>query len=119
MPLFCEEPDAYSRAETGILEGLLALDERCIDAWVHLANIAFDDKGPKAAAALYDGAVAIGEQSLPEGFSGVLSWGFIDNRPFLRVLHGLGLCAWRQRRWDDAERIFRQSRVVGGGGDRK
>ncbi len=30
----------------------------------------------------------------------------VDNRPFLRCLHGLGLCAWRQRRWDDAETIF-------------
>jgi hypothetical protein len=32
---------------------------------------------------LYDRAVAIGEESLPEGFSGV-PWGLIDSRPFLR-----------------------------------
>jgi hypothetical protein len=24
----------------------------------------------------------------------------------LRAVHGFGLCAWRQRRWDDAEHIF-------------
>lgn len=46
------------------------------------------------------------EQSLPKGFNGVLPRGLIDNRPFHRALHGLGLCAWRQRRWDDAEAIF-------------
>ena len=53
------------REATRILEDLVALDERCVDAWVHLGNIAFDNKGPKAAAELYDRAVAIGEQSLP------------------------------------------------------
>ena len=94
------------REAARILRNLIASDERCIDAWVHLANIAFDDKGPKAAAELYDRAVAIGEQSIPDGFAGVLPWGLIDNRPFLRALYGLGLCAWRQRRWEDAEEVF-------------
>ena len=32
--------------------------------------------------------------------------GLIDNRPFLRCLYGLGLCALRQRRWVEAEAIF-------------
>lgn len=94
------------REASRILDGLIVLDERCVDAWVHLGNIAFDNKGPKAAGELYERAVAIAEQSLPTGFVGVLSWGLIDNRPFLRALHGLGLCAWRQRRWDDAEEVF-------------
>jgi tetratricopeptide (TPR) repeat protein len=89
-----------------ILRDAIAVDERCIDAWVHLGNIAFDVKGPKDAVELYDTAVAIGEQSLPASFNGVLPRGLIDNRPFHRALHGLGLCAWRQRRWDDAEAIF-------------
>jgi hypothetical protein len=71
------------RQATRILEDLIARDERCIDAWVHPANIAFDAKGPKVAVELYDRAVAIGEESLPEGFSGV-PWGLIDSRPFLR-----------------------------------
>ena len=104
------------RQATRILESLLAKDERCIDAWVHLANIAFDAKGPKAAVDLYDRAVAIGEQSLPTGFDGVLPWGLIDNRPFLRALHGLGLCAWRQRRWDDAGQIFLSQAWLEGAG---
>jgi hypothetical protein len=99
-----------------ILEDLIAQDERCIDAWVHLGNIAFDAKGPKLAVELYDQAVAIGEQSLPAGFAGVLPWGFIDNRPFLRALYGLGLCAWRQRRWDDGEQIFLTRTWLDGGG---
>lgn len=105
----------YDREATRILEGLIAEDERCIDAWVHLGNIAFDARGPKAALDLYDIAVALGEQSLPEGFKGLLPWGLIDNRPFLRGLHGLGLCAWRQRRWDSAEAIFTNRAWIDGG----
>jgi hypothetical protein len=29
---------------------------------------------------------------MPEGFGGVLGWGWVDNRPFLRCLHGLTVC---------------------------
>jgi hypothetical protein len=88
------------------LEALLDIDERCVDAWAHLGMIALDRRGPGAAVHLYETGVAIGEASLPDGFGGVLRRGWIDNRPFIRCLHGLGLCAWRQRRWDDAEAIF-------------
>ena len=94
------------REASRILRALIAQDERCIDAWVHLGNIVIHRAGPKAALELYDTAVAIGEQSIPSGFAGVLPWGLIDNRPFHRALYGLGLCAWRQRRWEDAEDIF-------------
>jgi hypothetical protein len=44
----------YDREATALLRGLLADDERCDDAWVHLGNIAFAAKGPKAALQLYD-----------------------------------------------------------------
>jgi hypothetical protein len=94
------------RQAVAILEDLIAQDERCLDAWVHLGNITLGAKVPKTAVELYDRAVGVGERSLPPDFGGVLPWGLIDNRPFLRPLHGLGLCAWRQRRWADAEQIF-------------
>jgi hypothetical protein len=96
----------YHRAAIRVLEGLLALDARCVDAWGHLGLVAFDIRGPGPAVELYETGVALGERSLPDGFGGVLPWGMIDNRPFLRCLHGLALCAWRQRRWDDAEAMF-------------
>jgi hypothetical protein len=94
------------RAAIRLLEAELATDVRCIDAWGHLGLIAFNTRGPGPAAELYRSGIAVAEASLPAGFGGVLPWGMIDNRPFLRCLHGLGLCAWRQRRWDDAEEIF-------------
>jgi hypothetical protein len=40
--------------------------------------------------------------SLGEGFDGVLPWGWIDNRPFLRCMRGFGLCLWRLKRFEEA-----------------
>ncbi|TVR20853.1 MAG: hypothetical protein EA389_15845 [Ilumatobacter sp.] len=94
------------RAAIRLLEAELAADVRCIDAWGHLGLIAFNTRGPGPASDFYRSGIAVAEASLPAEFGGVLPWGMIDNRPFLRCLHGLGLCAWRQRRWDDAEEIF-------------
>jgi len=97
----------YDRHGVRLLKGVLALDERCVDAWGHLGLIAFDTRGPGPASAFYDKGVAIAEATLPDAFNGLLPWGMVDNRPFLRCLHGLALCAWRQRRWDDAALMFR------------
>lgn len=94
------------RAAIRLLEAELAADKRCIDAWGHLGLIAFNTRGPGPAAEFYGRGIAVAEASLPAGFGGVLPWSMIDNRPFLRCLHGLGLCAWRQRHWDDADAIF-------------
>ena len=96
----------HHRKAIRILEDTLALDVRCIDAWGHLGLVAFNTLGPGPAAELYKTGVAVAEATLPAGFGGVLPWGWIDNRPFLRCLHGLALCAWRQRRWDEAEAML-------------
>ena len=48
-----------------------------------------------AAQAHYATGVRTAESSLPDGFGGVLGWGWVDNRPFLRCLHGLTLSTWR------------------------
>ena len=50
----------------------------------------------------------IGELSLGEGFEGLLPWGHVDNRPFLRCMYGYGLCLWRLGRHDEAGRVFGQ-----------
>jgi Flp pilus assembly protein TadD len=50
--------------------------------------------------------VSIGALSLGDSFEGLLPWGFIDNRPFLRCLHGYGLCLWRLGRGEEAEAVF-------------
>ena len=35
-----------------------------------------------------------------------LLWRMIDNRPFLRCIHGYGLCQWRLGNFDEAHRVF-------------
>ena len=84
---------------------LLAADLRCLDAHAHLGNFVFDHS-PEKAIRHYEVGVGIGELSLNEGFNGVLLWGHINNRPFLRCMHGYGLCLWRLGRLKEAEEVF-------------
>jgi hypothetical protein len=88
-----------------ILMDLCQTDLRCLDAHAHLGNLAWDH-WPKDAIRHYEAGFRIGELSLGEGFHGVLPWGWIDNRPFLRCMYGFGLCLWRLGRFEEAARIF-------------
>jgi hypothetical protein len=88
-----------------LLEGLVEWDARCLDAHAHLGAFAFGDDDREAALAHYATGVWIGERSLPEDFDGVLGWGWVDNRPFLRCLQGLTLSAWRLGEHDRAETL--------------
>jgi hypothetical protein len=88
-----------------LLMQLLAVDLRCLDAHAHLGNMRFD-RAPAHALRHYEVGVRIGELSLGDGFEGVLAWGCLDNRPFLRAMHGYGLSLWRLRRHGDAVRVF-------------
>jgi len=88
-----------------ILLKLLLTDLRILDAHAHLGNHVFDS-WPDKARRHYEVGVGIGDLSLGAGFNGVLEWGHIDNRPFLRCLHGLGLCLWRLGLIDEATTIL-------------
>jgi tetratricopeptide (TPR) repeat protein len=90
-----------------ILMDLCEADLRCIDAHAHLGNLVFDLL-PKDAIRHYAVGLQIGELSLGDGFDGLLPWGYIDNRPYLRCMHNYGLCLWRMGRFDEAERVFRR-----------
>lgn len=104
--------DAAELAQAGeaekarvILMDVLCEDLRCIDAHGHLGNLAFD-LAPATALLHYEVGMRIGELSLPPGFDGLLLWGSIYNRPFLRCLHGYGLCLWRLGHLTDAQKVF-------------
>lgn len=99
-----KEAGEWARAHK-ILMDLCQADLRCLDAHAHLGNFAFD-RSPKEALRHYEVGVRIGELSLGGGFEAVLLWGHIDNRPFLRCMHGYGLCLWRLARYDEAARVF-------------
>ena len=87
------------------LNKLLIADLRCLDAHAHLGNLKFEHS-PDRAIRHYDIGRRIGELSLPHDFQGVLRWGWIDNRPYLRCLHGYGLSLWRLNRFDEAAAVF-------------
>jgi hypothetical protein len=91
----------------GLLMKLLAADLRCLDAHAHLGNLEFKYE-PKQALRHYEIGVAIGALSLGTSFEGVLSWGHIDNRPFLRCLHGTGISAWRLGDRRSAAAVFKR-----------
>ena len=92
-------------AAEDLLMKLLAEDLRSLDAHSHLGNFAFETD-PKQAMRHYRVGSAIGELSLGESFDGVLPWGHVDNRPFLRCLHGVGLCFWRLGDLEQAAKTF-------------
>ena len=94
----------FSGASKTLMEAVVS-DLRCLDAHAHLGNFVFD-RNPKEAVRHYEVGIRIGELSLGVGFDGVLSWGLINNRPFLRCMHGYGLCLWRLERFDEAEQVF-------------
>ena len=99
-----KEAGDYKKAHRALME-LLSADLRCLDAHAHLGNLAFDHD-PDTAVRHYDMGVKIGELSLGKDFGGLLPWGFTENRPFLRCLHGYGLCMWRFGRLREAEKVF-------------
>jgi hypothetical protein len=98
--------DAGSGVEAcEILMDLCESDLRCLDAHAHLGNFVFEHR-PQEAIRHYAVGLRIGELSLGDGFEGVLPWGHVDNRPFLRCMHGYGLCLWRLGRLEEAARVF-------------
>ena len=80
-------------------------DLRCLDAHAHLGNLVFEHR-PQDALRHYAVGVRLGELALGPDFDGLLPWAFIDNRPFLRCLHGHGLCLWRLERFGEAGRVL-------------
>ena len=99
-----KEAGDYGEAHRTLMNLLIA-DLRCLDAHAHLGNLVFDHE-PEKAIRHYEVGGRIGELSLGENFEGLLPWGHINNRPFLRCLNGYGLCLWRLGRFKEADDVF-------------
>jgi tetratricopeptide (TPR) repeat protein len=114
----CDDPDdnptcqAAELRELGrddeahaLLMDALGTDLRCLDAHAHLGNALFD-REPGRAIAHYEIGMRIGELSLPANVDALLPWTSLYNRPFLRCVHGYGLCLWRLGRFSEAQKAF-------------
>lgn len=107
----CFADEDYDEAYK-ILEEVLVDDLRCLDAHAHLGNWEFNlterhsewsiDKAMRH----YEVGLKIGEYSLGKNFKEVLPWRIINNRPFLRCLHGYGLSLCRLGHVKEAKRVF-------------
>jgi hypothetical protein len=100
----CLESGDFDEGREILMESCEA-DLRCLDAHSHLGNLLFHHR-PEDAIRHYEVGFRIGELSLGERFEGLLRWGWIDNRPFLRCMHGFGLCLWRLKRFKEAAAVF-------------
>lgn len=80
-----------------------------IDALHHLAMILDSGGREEEAMELWEKAVSIGKDRFPEEFvrgKSLLEWGWMENRPFLRACHGLGLAYQKRGYILDAAAIF-------------
>lgn len=100
----CKDAGDIKGADRFLMD-LCQVDLRCLDAHAHLGNLVFDHTAEDAIRH-YEIGFRIGELSLGKVFKDLLPWGHIDNRPFLRCMHGYGLCLWRLGRFEEAEEIF-------------
>ena len=113
--LFEKHYDALEALETGKfdearaeLEQILEIDSDFIDAYNSLASILRKEGKLVEAIQLYEQAVQIGERLIPKDFSGRIIWGDLDNRPFLRALHGKGVCSLKFAKYRKAIDSFEQ-----------
>lgn len=77
-----------------------------IDGHAHVGYALLDQgKSRKALDACLRG-VSIGESMMPENFDGYVEWLSLDNRPFLRAMHGAVLCYLQLRQRRNAVRLM-------------
>ncbi len=92
---------------------LIKKNQNHIDAYHHLAMLYDETSRGFEAYLCCREAVRIGTSAIPKDFSwnrSKLRWGYIENRPFLRAYHYLGLLL--QRRGEDKEAIEVFSRML-------
>jgi hypothetical protein len=108
------------------LRSILRREPRDVDAHAHLGNLYFEMANPgsfkitlpeppdkrqqrawlRTALGHYQSAAGVAELAMPDPFDGVLPWTELDNRPFLRALHGTAITLWRLRRMPAAAQIL-------------
>jgi len=86
----------------------LRLDPDHADAWVHLGILSFEQSRVKVALYCYErGEAAALARTIgdPKTYEGPF-WLDLDSRPYMRALHGKGLCLWRLGRTREARQVF-------------
>lgn len=82
-----------------------------LDALHHLALVLSERNLLDEARDLWDQDVRIGHKAFPQDFElgrDRLEWGWLENRPFLRCLHGLALVRYNDGETEEALRLFQE-----------
>ena len=82
-----------------------------LDAIHHLAMVLSEGNPPDQSHDLWDQAVRIGRKAFPQDFKpgrDRLEWGWLENRPFLRCLHGLALARYEEEEVEEALSLFQE-----------
>lgn len=93
------------------LKRLLKLNPYHIDAIHHLAIIENSKKNKDSSSNLWERGVMIGRSAISKRFkrgSSRIPWLNLDNRPFLRCLHGHGFALLDEDRIDEAIDVFKE-----------
>lgn len=96
------------RERYNILTHLWEEHPTCIDALVHLGIWHFNEDLLLEAERFYSIALFIAEKNIPPDFKGVFPYGYVENRPYYRALHGMCLTLWRLKRFDEALEIAKK-----------
>jgi tetratricopeptide (TPR) repeat protein len=96
----CLDGGALAEADE-LLRKVLALDLRHLDARALLGERNLSSL-PTLALHQFELGVAVGSLTVGQDFDGVLPWRLVDNRPFLRCLHGLSRALLRRGRREAA-----------------
>ena len=97
-------------AERAFKEVLAQMPDH-LDAIHHLALVLSERNLLDQAHDLWDQAVSIGRKAFPQDFKlgrDRLEWGWLENRPFLRCLHGLALARYEEEEVEEALRLFQE-----------
>jgi len=94
-----------------VFRAVLAQMPDHLDALHHLALVLSERNLVDEARDLWDQDVRIGHKAFPQDFEpgrDRLEWGWLENRPFLRCLHGLALTRYNDGEIEEALRLFQE-----------
>ena len=108
----CElyEQDNLDAAERSFRQVLARMPDH-LDAIHHLAMVLSEGNPPDQGHDLWAQAVRIGRKAFPQDFKlgrDRLEWVRLENRPFLRCLHGLALARYEEEEVEEALRLFQE-----------
>jgi tetratricopeptide (TPR) repeat protein len=112
---FCSRCEFYEEGNLDEAErafrAVLAQMPDHLDALHHLAIVLSKRDLGDQALDLWEQSVRIGHKAFPQDFEAGrdrLEWGWLENRPFLRCLHGLGLAKYEDEKIEEALSLFQE-----------